>query len=36
MATFQKIKKIGSGGFGEVWRGVRIANNEKVAIKYLV
>jgi serine/threonine protein kinase len=36
MGTFRKLKLIGSGGFGEVWRGVRTANDEQVAIKYLL
>ena len=36
MPTYERIQRIGAGGFGEVWKGVRRDDGACVAIKYLV
>jgi serine/threonine protein kinase len=33
VARFRKIKKIGSGGFGEVWESLRVEDNKTFAMK---
>lgn len=35
MARFRRTEKIGSGGFGEVWKSVRIEDNQVFAMKVL-
>ena len=33
LSFFQKIEQMGSGTYGEVWKGKNILNNEIIAIK---